>query len=287
MNSIEDLKYKLTEKDFNELKYSGILTIVLVVIIYLSAFENNNYTCKNILVNIYLYVILSLLIFHIMTLLFVNADLHISFLNFITNFNRFVILFCTFILFGGILLVFDMNSNNIIVSHLILLLLISLISLFTSLMYAILKKTNLYNKVFYTTLMFIVVLLLLFYFYQDILKKYLKNEYLYIILILLFVVLIVEIVYILLMGYDKTMNILISAIVLIIFGYLLLVDTQHILEITENNCNKALKSCKTSIYNDHCNPDDYPSYPQKSFSIFNDIIVIFQRMSQIFIASED
>ena len=43
MNSIEDLKYKLTEKDFNELKYSSIMTIVLVVIIYLSAFENNNY----------------------------------------------------------------------------------------------------------------------------------------------------------------------------------------------------------------------------------------------------
>jgi FtsH-binding integral membrane protein len=154
-------------------------------------------------------------------------------------------------------------------------------------MYARLKKNNLYNKVFYTTLMFIVVLLLLFYFNQDILKKYLKNEYLYIILILLFVVLIVEIVYILLMGYDKTMTILISSIVLIIFGYLLFLDTQNILEITEDNCNKALKNCSTSIYNNDCKLKDYPSYPQKSFDIFMDIIVIFQRLGQIFLASED
>lgn len=287
MNSIEDLKYKLTEKDFNELKYSSIMTIVLVVIIYLSAFENNNYTCKNILVNIYLYVILSLLLFHIMTLLFVNANLHISYLNFIKNFNVFVIFFGIIILLGILFLIFNMNSNNIIVSHLIFIFLISLISFFTSLMYARLKKNNLYNKVFYTTLMFIVVLLLLFYFNQDILKKYLKNEYLYIILILLFVVLIVEIVYILLMGYDKTMTILISSIVLIIFGYLLLLDTQNILEITEDNCNKALKNCSTSIYNNNCKLKDYPSYPQKSFDIFMDIIVIFQRLGQIFLASED
>ena len=287
MNSIEDLKYKLTEKDFNELKYSSIMTIILVVIIYLSAFENNNYTCKNILVNIYLYVILSLLLFHIMTLLFVNANLHISYLNFIKNFNVFVIFFGIIILLGILFLIFNMNSNNIIVSHLIFIFLISIISFFTSLMYARLKKNNLYNKVFYTTLMFIVVLLLLFYFNQDILKKYLKNEYLYIILILLFVVLIVEIVYILLMGYDKTMTILFSSIVLIIFGYLLLVDTQNILEITEENCNKALKNCRTSIYNNDCKLKDYPSYPQKSFDIFMDIIVIFQRLGQIFLASED
>ena len=132
MNSIEDLKYKLTEKDFNELKYSGIMSVVLVVIIYLSAFENNNYTCKNILVNTYLYVILALLLFHIMTLLLVNADLHISFLNFLKKFNVFVIFFGIFILFGGLLLIFDLSSNNILVSHFILLVLISIISLFTA-----------------------------------------------------------------------------------------------------------------------------------------------------------
>ena len=45
-------------------------------------------------------------------------------------------------------------------------------------------------------------------------------------------------------------------------------------DITEENCNKALKNCSTSIYNIDCNLDDYPNYPQKSFNIFNNIIVI-------------
>jgi len=287
MNSIEDLKYKLTEKDFKELKYSGMIAIVLIVVIYLNAFENNNYTCKNILVNTYLYVLISLVLFNMMTLLFINANLHINFLKLLSNFKPFMIFIGLILILFGLLFVFDLNSNNIIVSHIILLILISIFSLLISLLYVKLKKYNLYNKVFYTTVLFICVLLLLFYFNKDLIQKYLSYEYYYIILILLFVVLIVEIVYILLIGYSKNMTILLSSIVLIIFGYLLLADTQKILDITEENCNKALKNCSTSIYNIDCNLDDYPNYPQKSFNIFNNIIVIFQRMSEIFLASEN
>ena len=287
MNSIEDLKYKLTEKDFKELKYSGMIAIVLIVVIYLNAFENNNYTCKNILVNTYLYVLISLVLFNMMTLLFINANLHINFLKLLSNFKPFMIFIGLILILFGLLFVFDLNSNNIIVSHIILLILISIFSLLISLLYVKLKKYNLYNKVFYTTVLFICVLLLLFYFNKDLIQKYLSYEYYYIILILLFVVLIVEIVYILLIGYSKNMTILLSSIVLIIFGYLLLADTQKILDITEENCNKALKNCSTNIYNIDCNLDDYPNYPQKSFNIFNNIIVIFQRMSEIFLASEN
>lgn len=287
MNSIEDLKYKLTKKDFNELKYCGIIFVVLIVVIYLNAFENNNYTCKNILVNTYLYVLISLVLFNMMTLLFINANLHINFLKLLSNFKPFMIFIGLILILFGLLFVFDLNSNNIIVSHFILIILISIFSLLISLLYVKLKKYNLYNKVFYTTVLFICVLLLLFYFNKDLIQKYLSYEYYYIILILLFVVLIVEIVYVLLIGYSKNMTILLSSIVLIIFGYLLLADTQKILDITEENCNKALKNCSTSIYNIDCNLDDYPNYPQKSFNIFNNIIVIFQRMSEIFLASDN
>ena len=287
MNSIEDLKYKLTKKDFNELKYCGIIFVVLTVVIYLNAFENNNYTCKNILVNTYLYVLISLVLFNMMTLLFINANLHINFLKLLSNFKPFMIFIGLILILFGLFFVFDLNSNNIIVSHFILIILISIFSLLISLLYVKLKKYNLYNKVFYTTVLFICVLLLLFYFNKDLIQKYLSYEYYYIILILLFVVLIVEIVYVLLIGYSKNMTILLSSILLIIFGYLLLADTQKILDITEENCNKALKNCSTSIYNIDCNLDDYPNYPQKSFNIFNNIIVIFQRMSEIFLASDN
>ena len=32
-----------------------------------------------------------------------------------------------------------------------------------------------------------------------------------------------------------------------------------------------------------CNPKNYPSYPQKSWSIFNAIVVLFQKISEIFL----
>ena len=287
MDYLNNFKYILTEKDYNELKYSSIVTIILIVIIYLNAFENNTYTCKNILVNTYLYVLISLLLFHIMTMLFVNNNLHISFLNILSKFNPFVIFIGLVLFLVGLLFIFDINSNNILVSHFILIVLISIFSLLISLTYARLKKNNLYNTVFYTTLLFICVLLLLFYFNHDLIKQYLSNEYYYIILILLFVILVVEIVYILLIGYDKSMTILISAIVLIIFGYLLLVDTQKILDISEDNCKIALKNCSKNINNPNCNIEDYPNYPQKSFNIFHDIIIIFRRMAEIFLASDN
>ena len=154
-----------------------------------------------------------------------------------------------------------------------------------SLTYAILKKQNLYNKVFYTTLLFISVLLIIFYFNQDLIKQYLTDEYYFIVLILLFVVFLVEIIYILFIGYSKNSTILISAIVLVIFGYFLLADTQKILDITEGNCKIALKNCNKNMYDPKCNIDDYPSYPQKSFDIFHDIIVIFRRIAEIFLAT--
>tara|TARA_B110000902_G_C14144426_1_gene527060 strand:- start:133 stop:996 length:864 start_codon:yes stop_codon:yes gene_type:complete len=287
MDTLNDLKYTLTEKDRNELKYTSIVTIILAGVIYLNAFENNTYTCKNILVNTYLYILISLLLFHIITMLLINNDLHIRFFTIIHKFNYFmrVVIFIAIIaILFGLFYAFDMNSTNILVSHFILLILISFFSLFISLQYAKLKKRNLYNKVFYTTLLFICVLLLLFYFNQDLIKQYLSKEYYYIVLILFFVVLLVELVYILLIGYNKTITVLISAIVLIIFGYFLLADTQRILDISEENCNLSLKNCNANI---NCDIDNYPNYPQKSFNIFNNIIVIFQQIAEIFLANSD
>ena len=287
MNTLSNLQYKLSEKDFKELKYSCIIFLILAVIIYLNAFEDNTYTCKNILVNTYLYVLISLVIFNIMTMLLINYELHISFFEFLSKFNSITIFIGFILILLCLFFIFYMNHTNILVSHIILLLLITIFSLLTSLIYARLKQYNLYNKTFYSTLLLVIVLLLLFYFNQDLIKDYLSENNYYIILILLFVVILVEILYILLFGYKKTMTIVLSAVVIIIFGYFLLADTQKILEITEENCNKALLSCNNSINDENCNVDDFPSYPQKSFDIFHDIIIIFQKVSQIFLVSDN
>lgn len=283
--NLDSLKYALTQKDYNELKYSSITVCVLIVIIYLNAFENNNYTCKNILVNTYLYVLISLILFHIITMLLVNYELHIKFFKLLSGFNIFLVFIGLLVIMIGITFIFDMSHNNILASHFILLLLISLFSLLISVTYARLKNYNLYNKVFYTTLLFISVLLIIFYFYQYIIKQYLTNEYYFIVLILLVVVVVVEMIYLLFIGYSKNITILISAIVLVIFGYFLLADTQKILDITEDNCKIALKNCNNSLLNPNCNKYDYPSYPQKSFDIFHDIIVIFRRIAEIYLAT--
>ena len=94
------------------------------------------------------------------------------------------------------------------------------------------------------------------------------------------------------MGYDKNITVIISACVLLIFGYFLLKDTEQIMNITEENCNKALKNCNENTtnswkYNINCNLEDYPNYPQKSFNIFNDIIMIFKRISDIYLVTKD
>ena len=283
--NLDSLKYILTKKDYNELKYACISVVVLIVIIYMNAFENNNYTCKNILVNTYLYVLVSLVLFHIITMLLVNAELHIKLFSLLQSFNIYIILITLIAIIIGLIFIFTMSHTNILASHIILLILISLFSLLISVTYTRLKKQNLYNTVFYTTLLFISVLLIIFYFNQDIIKQYLTDEYYFIVFILLFVVFLVEIIYILFMGYSKNSTILISAIVLVIFGYFLLADTQKILDITEDNCKIALKNCNKNMYDPKCNIDDYPSYPQKSFDIFHDIIVIFRRIAEIYLAT--
>ena len=68
----------------------------------------------------------------------------------------------------------DSNYNNILISHIMLLVLIEVFSLLTSILYVLLKNHNLYNRVLYTTLLFVMVLLYIFYFKKDLIKKYLK-----------------------------------------------------------------------------------------------------------------
>ena len=284
MNNIENITYNLTERDITEIKYACMFIFILIIIIYKNAFENNNYSCNNILVNTYLYILISLLLFHVMTLLFINANLHIKLFEFLKNTNIIIVLMGLIGILFSLFSIFDMNYNNILISHIMLLVLIGIFSLLTSLVYVLLKKYNLYYRVLYTTLLFIVVLLSIFYLKKDLIKEYLKDEYYFIVLILCFAVFIVELIYILFMGYDKTKTIITSICVLLIFGYFLLKDTEKIMNITEENCNIALKNCNENI-NNNCNLDDYPNYPQKSFNIFHDIIIIFKRIADLYLST--
>lgn len=283
---INKIDYTLTKEDNNELMYTTIVIFVLMGVIYFNAFENNNYTCKNILLNVYLYVLVTLLIFHVITLYFVKIKLHIQYYKVFSSFNIIVSIVALIFILLGLFFTFDYVENNIIASHIILLLLIGFFSLLTSIKYAVLKKNNIYNKVLYTTVALVCMLLFIFYLYQDKLKAYLNEDYVFMVVMLLILVIIIELLYILIYGYTKLITIVISTLVILIFGYMLLADTQYVLNITPDNCKTALKNCNTNLLNPNCNINDYPSYPQKSFKIFHDIIVIFQNLANIFLTSE-
>ena len=284
--NVDSLKYVLTEKDYKELIYASVSVVVLMVIIYMNAFENNNYTCNNLLVNTYLYVLISLILFHIMSSLIINYELHIKFFKLTESLNFFLLLFGLFFIIVGLTFIFHMNYKNIFISHFMLLVLISFFSLLISITYARLKKNNLYNKTFYTTLLLISVLLILFYFNQDLIKEYLTDEYYYIVFILLFVVFIIQVFYITFIEYTNTTSIIFSSVILVIFGYFLLADTQRILNITKENCNTALKNCNERTPYE-CNVEDYPSYPQKSFDIFMSIITIFEKIGNMYLSGNE
>ena len=55
-----------------EFMYPCVFALLLCGLYIIVPFENNNYTCDNIVVNVYLYVLVSLVLFHIFTLVFVK-----------------------------------------------------------------------------------------------------------------------------------------------------------------------------------------------------------------------
>ena len=53
-------------------------------------------------------------------------------------------------------------------------------------------------------------------------------------------------------------------------------------EIKKTDCEEALKNCNSKDKK-NCNPKNYPAYPQKSWNIFNAIVVLFQNIAEIFL----
>ena len=78
-----------------------------------------------------------------------------------------------------------------------------------------------------------------------------------------------------------------ASVVVVLFIYLLLADTQQILEITPRQCKTALVECQKNMFNSKCDIEKYPSYPQKSYEIFNDIITLAKNIAEIYLASNN
>ena len=149
----------------------------------------------------------------------------------------------------------------------------------------LLRINNLYSKVVNTLILGLVLLALIFYFKKDyIISNLNDNHYLLLLYVVLFVI-IVHLIFYSIYGYNKKHRIIYSFIIIVIFIYILLLDTKQLLMITKNNCKKALNICNKDITNPSCNLSNYPSYPQKSFNIFHDLIILLQETANIYLAS--
>ena len=271
-----------------EFMYPCTFALILCCIIYYSAYENNNYTCNNIIVNTYLYVLLSLVLFHIFTLIFVKFK-SIKYLSLFIKKTGLIVYFIVLLgLLLGIFYIFDTLHINIFGSHLVLLLLIMIFSYFFSYMYILLNLQGLYQQVIITTCLTVFALLSLFYFKKNEMIEYISNNNNYTIFVVVFMIVVLfQLVYYFLFGYSKIVRIIVASVVILCFMFLLITDTQKILQITPENCKKALKMCKDDITNAGCVIDNYPSYPQKSFDIFHDIIILARNIAQIYLATNN
>lgn len=292
-NEVKDMNTYLNDDTTELVKTNDFyipvaILVVLCGLIYNSAFENNTYTCDNIVANVYLYVLVSLVLFHIFTLIFVKNK-SIKYLYAIQKKMGNIVFLLLFVaILFGLFMVFYSIQTNIIGSHIMLVILIGIISYLLSYLFILLKMQGLYNQVILTTTLLVFGIMCIFYYNQELIVPYLQDEKIYLTVVVIFIILIIcKLIYFYIYGYSKMIRIVGASVVVVLFIYLLLADTQQILEITPSECKTALVECQKSMFNSKCNIEKYPSYPQKSYEIFNDIIVLAKNISEIFLASNN
>jgi len=279
----EALKHSNLDINLNEFYLPCGLFIILCILIYYFSFNKMTYTCNNILENTFLYVFASLVLFHILTMFFVKHKLIIYMEGLIRRISPIGFILLFILLLTGLLYFFHLYQTDIIVSHGVLILLISVFSYLFSYIFILLRINNLYSTVINSLILGLMLIAVIFYLKNDIILERLNdNHYLQILYILLFVIL-VHILFYGIYGYNKKHRIIYSLIIMMIFIYILLMDTKKILMITESNCKNALNICNIDIKDSSCNLLDYPSYPQKSFEIFHDLIILLQESANIYL----
>lgn len=262
-----------------------ISAIIISIIIYKNAFKNGNYTCDNLVINTYLYVILSLVLFHIFMMYFSeNIPLEML-LNVINDYNINVVFFITFAILFAILILFRYMYKNIVISHIILLLLVVFSSFCNSFLYTLLKMEGLYEKVILTVLFIFILFTFLFYKYKETLSQYINDKFYIIVIFSVLLVCIIELILIFTNTYSLNMMFIISSFIIGAFIYILLYHTKKLSEIKKTDCEEALKNCNSEDQK-NCNSQNYPSYPQKSWRIFNAIVVLFQNIAEIFLGKK-
>lgn len=262
-----------------------ISAIIISIIIYKNAFKNGNYTCDNLITNTYLYIILSLVLFHIFMMYFSDIITLKMILDINNNYNINVLLFIILAITFVTLIIFFYMYKNIFVSHIILLLLIAFCGLGNSFLYSLLKMEGLYEKVILTVLFIFILFTFIFYKYKETLSQYINDKFYIIVILSVLLVCIIELILVFSNTYSLNIAFIISSFCIGAFIYILLYHTKTLSQIKKTDCEEALKNCNSEDQK-NCNSQNYPSYPQKSWRIFNAIVVLFQKIAEIFLGKK-
>lgn len=224
---------------------------VLVYSIAINSFKDNKFTCNKYLLNTYLYILLTFNILAIMML-----SMEYKNVNFRPNMIMFLAIF--FLIIGCIIAMHKIDSEQVLLKHLVWLVFIILIGLMFYPMYSNITDKKIIISAMMTTLGLVLVLSAI---------AYKKPEYISlslgpILLFLLLGIIIFEVVTLIIMGLTKTYNSMllrgISYAVIFIFMGFILYDTKR-LQLNAKACVKA-------------------DYIKESLKLFLDIFNIFVRI---------
>lgn len=252
---------------YNSLLYTIITSIIISFIIYRSAFKNNKPQCSNFVVNVYLYLALSLSL--------VGCFIHLY--NYILNDKKnvdkllhndiilsemYIYIIISFIIALISIVLLSLrpifSKKGFIYNHVLWLIFIASISVslypyFKSLEFSTILQRCLIS----TTIIFIIMSLIVIF-----IPKFLKSTYISFMIgaiIALFVIIITELFLIITSQYSDNLYRIISYIVIFIFSLFITYDTKELFEYA--------KVCVNS-----------PNYPYFSTNLFLDIINIFVRL---------
>lgn len=224
---------------------------VLVYSIAINSFKDNKFTCNKYLLNTYLYILLTFNILAIMML-----SMEYKNVNFRPN---LIMLIATFFLtIGCIVAIHKIDSEQVLLKHLVWLVFILLIGLMFYPMYSSITDKKIIISAMMTTLGLVLVLSAIAY------KKpeYISLSWGPILLFLLLGIIIFEVITLIIMGFTKTYNSMllrgISYAVIFIFMGFILYDTKR-LQLNAKSCVKA-------------------DYIKESLKLFLDIFNIFVRI---------
>lgn len=228
-----------------------LIFCVLVYSIAINSFKDKKFTCNKYLLNTYLYILLTFNILAIMMLFMEYKNV-----NFRPNLIIFFAIF--FLTLGCIFAIHKIDSEQVLLKHLVWLVFVLLIGLMFYPMYINVPDKKMIISAMLTTLGLVLVLSAIAY------KKpeYISLSWGPILLFLLIGVIIFELVTLIIMGFTKTYNSMllrgISYFVIMIFMGFILYDTKR-LQLNAKACVKA-------------------DYIKESLKLFLDIFNIFVRI---------